>query len=72
MQKISIEELKKLQEKYGFKLCKVKNSEVVNIRKHSNPNLEDIGWDEFERILKKRDLAVYKSDKDFLRIMRDR
>lgn len=72
MTKISINELKDIAKKYDLKPCKVKDAEVVNIRKHPNPRMDDIIWDEFERILKKRKLAVYKSDNDFLKIMRDK
>lgn len=70
MKKISTQELKRLQRKYGFKLCRIKGTNIVNIRKHRNPNLEDIDMDTFEKTLKKRKLAVYKSDNDFLKIMR--
>jgi len=72
MEKISISELKELQEEYDFKLCKIKGMEIINIRKHENPNTEDISLEKFERILKKRGLAVYKAANDWLKIMRDK
>jgi hypothetical protein len=72
MRKISIEEFKNLQRKVGFKISKVKGTDIIRIRKKDNPTLEDISWAEFERILKKRKLAVYKSDKNFFKIMRSR
>jgi hypothetical protein len=38
-----------------------------------NSYLECISWEEFEKTLKKRKLAVYKAeDSDFLKVMRDR
>ena len=34
---------------------------------------KDISWEEFEKTLRKRKLAVYKAENsDFLKIMRDR
>lgn len=72
MEKISINELKELQNKYGFKFCKIKGTEVVNIRKHKTPNTEDISLDEFEKLLKKRGLAVYKAENDWLKIMKEK
>lgn len=73
MRKITVSELKRLADKYDLKPCRVPGTDGVQIRKHDNPNLEDISWDEFERTLKKRKLAVYKAeDSDFLKIMRDR
>ena len=72
MQKIDLEEVKEIAEEYDLKPAKTQGSDVVNIRKKPNDNLEDISWDEFERILKKRGLAVYKAeDSDFLKIMKE-
>jgi len=72
MQKIDLEEVKEIAEEYDLKPAKTKGSDVVNIRKKPNDNLEDISWDEFERILEKRGLAVYKAeDSDFLKIMKE-
>jgi len=72
MKKISIDKVKKLAEEYDLKPAKVKGSEVVNIRKKSNENLEDVSWDEFEKILNEKGLAVYKAENsDFLKIMKN-
>ncbi|MCK4445038.1 MAG: hypothetical protein KAW09_10880 [Thermoplasmata archaeon] len=72
MKKITVSEFKKLAEKYGLKPCRVPGTKGVQIRKHKSPNLEDISWEEFEKTLKKRKLAVYKAEEsDFLKIMRD-
>lgn len=73
MEKKSIDEVKKIAEKYGLHPAKVKGSDVVNIRKQPNDNLEDVSWDEFEKLLQKKNLAVYKaSNSDFLKIMKDK
>lgn len=71
MEKIDIEKVKEIAEEYNLKPAKTKDSNVVNIRKKPNENLEDISWDEFERILEEKELAVYKAeDSDFLKIMK--
>jgi len=71
MEKIDIEKVKEIAEEYNLKPAKTKESDVVNIRKKSNDRLEDISWDEFERILEEKELAVYKAeDSDFLKIMK--
>ncbi|MFQ6060533.1 MAG: hypothetical protein ACE5KV_04430 [Thermoplasmata archaeon] len=73
MMKISVDEVKKLAKKYGLRPCRVPGTDGVQIRKHRNPKLEDISWEEFEKTLKKRKLAVYKAENsDFLKIMRDK
>ncbi len=72
MKKISIEEAKEIASEYDLHPAKVKGSDVVNIRKKTNENLEDIDWDEFNRILNEKNLAVYKAEgSDFLKIMKD-
>ena len=72
MIKISVDEVKKLAKKYGLKPCRIPGTDGVQIRKHKNPKMEDISWEEFEKTLKKRKLAVYKAENsDFLKIMRD-
>lgn len=68
---IELEELKKVAKKYGLKPSRVKGEDVVNIRKASSDRHEDISWDEFDKVLKKRGLAVYKDNKsDFIKIMK--
>ena len=72
MQKITMSELKQIAKDYGLKACKIKGSEVVQIRKNPSDKYEDISWDEFESALKKKKLAVYKAtESDFLKIMKD-
>ena len=73
MKKISIDKAKEIAKEYDLHPAKVKGSEVVNIRKKSNKNMEDIEWDEFGKILDKKNLAVFKADEsDFLKIMKDK
>ena len=73
MKKISINEAKEIADEYDLHPAKVKGSEVVNIRKKPNENLEDIDWDEFQRILNEKNLAVYKAEEsDFLKIMKEK
>jgi len=72
MEKIDMEKVMEIAEEYDLKPAKTKGSDVINIRKKPNDNLEDISWDEFERILEEKGLAVYKAqDSDFLKIMKD-
>lgn len=72
MEKISEDELKKLQKKYGFRFCRIKGTQIINITKHDNPRFDVIDFDEFTKTLKKRKLAVYKSNNDFLKIMKNK
>ena len=72
MLKISIEEARRIADQYGLKACRVKGTGVVNIRKHTNSNTVDITWDEFEKELNKKKLALYKAEKsNFLKIMKE-
>lgn len=50
-----------------------KGSEVVQIRKDPSDNYEGISWEEFEEALKKKGLAVYKSEEgDFLKTIKNK
>lgn len=70
MKKVSKAELERLQKKYKFKFCRIKGTQIVNICKHKNPRFEVIDMDEFLKVLKKRKLAVYRGQGDFLKIMK--
>ena len=70
MEKINDDELKKLQKKYGFRFCRIKGTQIINITKHENPRFDVIDIDEFTNALKKRKLAVYRGQGDFLKIMK--
>ena len=73
MKRIDMEEVKKIALAYKLQPCKIKGTEVIAIRKKSNRNntCDDIEWPEFERILRKRGVSVYKAtESDFLKIMK--
>jgi len=73
MNKMKIPEVKKIAGQYGLRPCRIEGTDVVNIRKAPSDKYKDIGWDEFERILKKRGLAVFKAtESDFLKIMKEK
>jgi hypothetical protein len=71
MKKITIKETMKIADKYRLKPIKVKGTEVVNIRKRPSNKFVEISWEEFEKALKDKKLAVYKAtESDFLKIMK--
>ena len=73
MEKISVSEVKIIAKEYGLTPCRVPRTKGVQIRKHKNPKMEDISWEEFEKTLKERGLAVYKAENsDFLKIMKEK
>ena len=69
MQKISVEQAKKIAMEKGLKPGRVKGTDGVQFTKGNNERLEVISWEEFEDILKKRGLAVYES-KGWMKIMK--
>ena len=74
LKKISMRQLEEIAKEYSLHACKIKGTDVINIRKAQNRSrYEDIDWDEFGTILKKRRLAVFKDEKsDFLKIKKDK
>jgi hypothetical protein len=73
MKKISMRKLENLAEDYGLVPCRIRGTDVIQIRKHDKENLEDISWEEFLDLLEERGLSVYKDERsDFLKIMKDR
>ncbi len=73
MKKITVDELKKLAKQYDLHVCRIKGTEIVQIRKNPSDKYEDISWKEFGESLKKKGLAVYKAEEsDFLKIMKDK
>ena len=71
MDKITLDVVKKIAKQYGLKAVKVKGTGVVNIRKNPSDRLIEISWEEFDRALKEKGLAVYKAtESDFLKIMK--
>ncbi|MEW6070482.1 MAG: hypothetical protein AB1485_07695 [Candidatus Thermoplasmatota archaeon] len=61
LEKIEVEEVKKICEKQGLKPGRVKGTDGVQFTKGRNPNVQVLSWEEFETALKVRRLAVYAS-----------
>ena len=61
MEKIEFGRAKTIAEKKGLKPGKVKGTEGIQFTKGNNNRLTVITWDDFEALLKKRDLAIYES-----------
>lgn len=73
MVKVSADEMRRIAELHGLKPCRIRGTNVVNIRKNTSDRFEDIAWDEFQFVLSQRGLAVFKaSESDYLKIMKDR
>ncbi len=70
MDQISINKAKEIAKKKGLKPGRVKTTKSgVQLTKGHNQNVEVISWDQFEKDLKKRGLAVYESG-GWLKIMK--
>ncbi|MGB9636045.1 MAG: hypothetical protein ACPL1Y_02200 [Thermoplasmata archaeon] len=69
MQKISLDEAKKIAAKKNLKPGKVKGTEGIQFTKGKNERIEVVDWDEFEKLLKKRKLAIYESN-GWMKIMK--
>jgi len=70
MEQISIEKAKEIANKKGLKPGRVRTTKNgVQFTKGENKNVEVISWEEFERCLKERNLAVYDSG-GWMKIMR--
>ena len=61
MEKINVAKAKDIAKKKGLKPGRVKGTEGVQFTKGDNARLEIISWDDFEKTLKNRKLAVYES-----------
>ena len=61
MEKITTAKAKEIAKKKGLKPGRVKGTEGIQFTKGDNARLEIISWDEFEKTLKNRKLAVYES-----------
>ena len=70
MDKITFEKAKTIAEKKGLKPGKVKGTNGIQFTKGTNNRLNVISWDEFEKLLKERKLAVYESA-GWMKIMKD-
>lgn len=70
MEKISTDKARKIAEKKGLKPGMVSGTDGIQFTKGDNPRLEVIDWDEFERKLDERGLAVYESG-GWMKIMKE-
>lgn len=62
MDEISIDVAKEIASKKGLKPGRVKTTTTgVQFTKGDNKNVDIISWEEFEKYLKKRGLAIYNS-----------
>jgi hypothetical protein len=61
MEQISLDKAKDIAKKKGLKPGRVKGTNGIQFTKGNNPRLETVGWDEFEKTLGKRGLAVFES-----------
>ena len=60
MDRISIDKAKTIAKEKGLKPAKVKGTEGISFTK-GNSRLDVITWEEFEKLLSSRGLAVYES-----------
>jgi hypothetical protein len=68
--KIKVKDAKKLCDDKGLKPAFVANTDIIQFTKgDSYKNLKIIGWDEFEKKLKDKNLAIYEY-KGFMKIMK--
>ena len=71
MNEITLDKAKNLAKRKGLKPGRVKGTNGVQFTKGRNPRLETIDWDDFEKTLKRRRLAVYDSG-GWMKIMKRR
>lgn len=69
MQEISVEKAKEIAVSKSLVPGRVKGTAGVQFTKGSNNRLEIIGWDEFERVVRDNNLAVYESN-GWMKIMK--
>ncbi|MCG7844504.1 MAG: hypothetical protein MIO90_03635 [Methanomassiliicoccales archaeon] len=61
MEKISLDKAKDIAKKKGLKPGRVKGTNGIQFTKGNNARLEIVSWEEFEKTLGKRSLAVFES-----------
>ena len=61
MGKIGMDKARMIATNKGLKPGRVKGTEGVQFTKGNNNRLDVISWDEFEKIVAKRKLAIYES-----------
>ncbi len=69
MEKITLAEARKIAEKKSLKPGLVKGTEGIQFTRGKNARITTISWEDFEKSLKKRKLAVYESG-GFLKVMK--
>ena len=69
MQEITLEKAKEMAVGKNLVPGRVKGTVGVQFTKGNNNRLEVIGWDEFERVMRDNNLAVYESN-GWMKIMR--
>ena len=61
MEQISVSKAKEKKKKKGLKPGRVKGTDGIQFTKGSNDRLDIIQWDEFEKTLNARGLAIFES-----------
>ena len=61
MEEISLDQARKIATSKGLKPGRVKGTEGIQFTKGRNNRLEIIDWDEFEKTMRTRKLAVFES-----------
>ena len=61
MERIDFVRARKIAENKGLKPGRVKGTDGIQFTKGNNNRLDVITWDEFEKALETRELAVYES-----------
>lgn len=71
MEKVSIDKAKLLAKNKGLKPGRVRTTKnAVQFTKGGNLNVQPISWEEFEKFLKERKLAIYNWN-GWLKIMKE-
>lgn len=69
MRKIDVTTAKKIADRKGLVPSRVIGTEGVQLSTGSNDHLEEVSWEDFERALATRKLAIYEQG-GWLKIMR--
>lgn len=69
MDRIDVKKAQAICRNKGLKPGRLKGTKGVAFTKGDNPKFEVIGWDEFEKALEERGLAIYESG-GYLKLMK--
>lgn len=61
LREIDFQTAKSIADQKGLKPSRVRGTNTLRFTNGSNPGLEVVTWDEFERVASSRRLAVYES-----------